>query len=101
MPAPNHERQQMAINPPTAKQLAYLRTLAERTGRTFVWPRTSQQASAEIRKLRATQSDSQIESAIERREIADAIGTGSIDGSRVRDDEVAGWGSSATWSQRS
>jgi len=91
----------MATNTPTAKQLAYLRTLAERTGRTFAWPRTSQQASAEIRKLRAVQSDSRVERAIERREIADAIATGPVDGSRVRADEVAGWGSTATWSQRS
>ena len=91
----------MDTNPPTAKQLAYLRALAERTGRTFAWPRTSQQASAEIRKLRATQSDSRVERAIERREIADAIATGPVDGSRVRDHEVAGWGSTASWSQRS
>jgi hypothetical protein len=101
MPAPDHERQQMVSNPPTGKQLAYLRTLAERTGRTFAWPRTSQEASVEIRKLRAAQSDTQVERRIERREIADAIATGPVDSSQFRTDEVAGWGSTATWSQRS
>ncbi len=29
----------MSIKPPTATQLAYLRTLAERTGRKFISPR--------------------------------------------------------------
>ncbi len=91
----------MATNPPTAKQLAYLKTLAERTGRTFAWPRSSQQASVEIRKLRAARSDSRVERTIERRQIADAIAAGPVDRCRVREGEVAGWGSTATWSQRS
>ena len=46
MPAPNHRRQPMSSTPPTAKQLAYLRRLAERTGKTFATPRTSRDASA-------------------------------------------------------
>jgi Protein of unknown function (DUF3072) len=98
MPAPNHERQQMASNPPTAKQLGYLKTLAERTGQTFAWPRTSLQASIEIRTLRAAQSASRIERKIERREIANAIATGGLDSSRVHEHEVAGWGSNCRWS---
>jgi nucleotide-binding universal stress UspA family protein len=95
MPAANHERQQMASNPPTAKQLAYLKALAERAGQTFAWPGTNLQASIEIRKLRGAQPASRIE----RREIADAIATGGTDSSRVQEHEVAGWGT-ATWSQR-
>jgi hypothetical protein len=101
MPAPNYERQQMGSHPPTAKQLAYLKTLAERTGQTFPWPRTSHQASLEIRRLRGAEPASRTERRIERREIADEIATGGTDSSRVQDHEVAGWGSAATWSQRS
>jgi hypothetical protein len=88
-------------NKPTAKQLAYLRVLTERTGRTFVSPRTSRDASLEIRKLKAAQPDSHLERRIERREIADAIAAGPGDGSRVLDQEIAGWGSTTSWSQRS
>jgi Protein of unknown function (DUF3072) len=87
----------MDNEPPTAKQLAYLRALAERTGRTFAWPRTSRQASAEIRKLR----EAQPESHVERRDMADAVASGPRDSCRVHPHEVAGWGSTASWSQRS
>jgi hypothetical protein len=76
MPAPDHERQPMSSKPPTSKQLAYLRALAERTGQTFAMPRTRQDASAEIRTLKATPAESRLERRIERDEIADAIGTG-------------------------
>jgi hypothetical protein len=91
----------MSSKPPTAKQLAYLRTLAERTGRTFVTPRTSREASAEIRKLRSAQPESRLERRIERKEVADAIAAGPADGAQVRRHEVEGFGSTATWSQRS
>ena len=91
----------MSSKPPTAKQLAYLRALAERTGQTFATPRTSQDASAEIRRLKATPAESRLERRIERNEIADAIGTGAQDSVRVTPNEVTGYGSSATWSQRS
>lgn len=40
---------------PSAKQLAYLRALADRTGQTFTYPRTARQASAEIRRLQTQQ----------------------------------------------
>ena len=91
----------MSSKPPTAKQLAYLRTLAERTGRTFAWPRTSREASAEIRKLRAAEPDSRLERRIERHEVADAIAAGPADDARVLSHEVEGFGSTATWSRRS
>ncbi|MBV8218733.1 MAG: DUF3072 domain-containing protein [Solirubrobacterales bacterium] len=91
----------MSSKPPTPKQLAYLRALAERTGQTFTTPRTSQEASAEIRRLKAAAAESQIERKIERGEIAEAIGTGAQDSVRVTREEISGHGSSATWSQRS
>ena len=37
--------------PPTRKQLAYLRALALRTGTTFTLPRTRRQASRQIAQL--------------------------------------------------
>lgn len=91
----------MSSNPPTSKQLAYLRALAERTGQTFATPRTSQEASAEIRRLKAAPGETRLERSIERGEIADAITTGAQDSVRVTRNEVTGFGSSATWSKRS
>ena len=44
--------------PATGKQLAYLRSLAERTGTTFVTPRDRGHASREIERLRSLQRDS-------------------------------------------
>ena len=38
----------MSSKPPTSKQVAYLKALAERTGQTFATPRTSRDASVEI-----------------------------------------------------
>jgi hypothetical protein len=91
----------MSSKPPTTKQLAYLRTLAERTGRTFVTPTTSREASIEIRKLKSAQPDSRLERRIEHKEVADAIAASPADGARVLNHEVEGFGSTATWSQRS
>jgi hypothetical protein len=91
----------MSSKSPTPKQLAYLKALTERTGQTFAVPRTSQEASAEIRRLRAVPAESQLERRIEHDEIAEAISTGAQDGVRVTPNEVTGYGSSATWRQRS
>lgn len=91
----------MSSEPPTTKQLVYLRVLAERTGQTFAAPRTSRNANAEIRRLKAASAESRVERRIERDEIADAIAAGLQDSTRVIPSEVTGYGSSATWSQRS
>jgi hypothetical protein len=101
MPAPDHERQPMSTKPPTTKQLAYLRALADRAGQTFATPRTSKDASAEIRRLKATPADSRLERKMERDEVADAIAEGPHDSARVASNEVTGYGISATWSRRS
>ena len=84
---------------PTPRQLSYLRTLAERTGQTFTYPATSQDASREIARLKNTPSSSQTERRIERKLIADQIAAGPDDAPRVRADEISGHGSSATWTQ--
>jgi hypothetical protein len=86
--------------PPTGKQLAYLRSLAQRAGQSFAYPNTREQASAEIARLNNARPISRIERSIERRQIADAIAAGPDDASRVTQGEIAGFGSSATWKRR-
>ena len=82
---------------PTARQLAYLRALAQRTGETFTYPHTSADASAEIARLRDRPSSSRIESQLDHRAVSDALATRPDDAVRIRSDEVRGHGSSAHW----
>lgn len=84
---------------PTPRQLGYLRSLATRTGQTFVYPQTSQQASAEIDRLKHTRPSSRTEVRMERKLIADQIATGPADAARVREHEISGHGCSAIWVQ--
>jgi hypothetical protein len=86
---------------PTHRQLRYLKTLAERTGQTFVYPRTIADARTEIDRLKATRPESQLERTIERKHIADQIADGPNDAARVRRSEITGYGSTATWKDRS
>ena len=55
----------MSATPPTAKQLAYLRALANRAGQTFIYPRTRAQASREIERLRTANSLDAVEKFLE------------------------------------
>ena len=84
---------------PTRKQLAYLRKLAHRAGQTFTTPRTRLQASAEIRRLQAIRSTgftfAELEAERAARELNDDLTCS------VKPFEVSGFGSNATWSQRS
>ena len=82
---------------PTSRQLSYLKSLANRTGQTFTYPQTSRQASAEINRLKQTKPSTRTERYVERKLIADQIATGPLDAARVREDEISGRGSSATW----
>jgi hypothetical protein len=82
---------------PTSRQLSYLRSLANRTGQTFTYPQTSRQASAEINRLKHTPPSTRTERYVERKLIADQIAAGPLDAARVRDDEISGRGSTATW----
>jgi hypothetical protein len=85
---------------PTSRQLHFLRALAERTGTTFSYPRTGAEASAEIRRLKAMPSLTRDE----RRQEHDG-GTGDWEALRpssaVRSGEISGYGSTATWAERS
>ena len=86
------------VDRPTRRQLAYLRSLATRTGQTFAYPHTRREASREIQRLNRRSRARATERSIERKDIADAIARGPEDAAAVRPDEVAGFGSTATWS---
>lgn len=83
-------------NKPTARQLSSLKSLAERTGQTFTYPHTAAQASREIDRLKHPKASSRTERYIDRKQI-DQIATGPAEAARVRDDEISGHGSGATW----
>jgi len=83
----------------TPRQLSYLKSLANRAGQTFTYPKTAAQASAEIKRLKNTRPSTRVECRVERKLIADQIQAGPLDAARVREDEIAGHGSSATWVQ--
>jgi hypothetical protein len=83
-------------NPPSAKQLRYLRNLAEQRGESFAYPRTTAEASAQIERLKGRRRDSYADRRRERlqvsREMAERGGASS-----VRETEIVGYGSSARW----
>ena len=82
---------------PTPRQLNYLRSLAERTGQTFAWPKTAAEASAEIRRLEGAKKTPLADRRREHREVRDDMATGRGDAARVRADELSGYGSTARW----
>jgi hypothetical protein len=86
--------------PPTPRQLSYLRSLAMQRGETFAVPQTFAQAGAEIDRLkgrrRMTSAEHRIDRADRKRDSA-AFGRNAAS---VRDSEIEGYGSSATWSSR-
>jgi len=82
----------------TPRQLSYLKSLANRAGQTFTYPKTAAQASAEINRLKHTRPSTQTERHIEHKLIADQIQAGPLDSARVRDDEISGRGSNCRWS---
>jgi hypothetical protein len=85
---------------PSSRQLTYLKALADRTGQTFIYPKTSAQASREIRRLKETRPSTKTERQLERYGDTQAI-EAMQDAVAIHGFEVVGFGSSATWSQRS
>ncbi len=85
---------------PTRKQLNYLRSLAQRTGQTFKQPVTRDDASNEIDRLKRVKATPRADRRRELREVQDDLATGRGDAARVRDDELSGYGSTATWAGR-
>lgn len=87
-------------SPATPRQLRYLRVLADRTGTTFANPKTSDEASREIRRLERLRSLTRSTRRHERRDL-DADRERLKPSSTVGMDEIAGYGSKATWAKRS
>jgi hypothetical protein len=84
------------INPPTAPQLSYLKDLERRTGQTFTYPQTFNQASAEIERLKRAPQLSAAERRLETRELREDFATARGDAAAVRPDEIGGYGAHAT-----
>jgi hypothetical protein len=89
-------------NSPTPRQLAYLRQLANKTGTTFVYPRTAAQAGREITRLKAiTRTGVTFAELQAENEARQLHGDPPLTyGTAIRDDEIDGYGSTATWSRR-
>ncbi len=86
----------MNQRPASAKQLRYLRNLAERRAETFVYPRTAAEASAQIKRLKGRRRDSYADQRRERIQVSREMATRG-DAASVRDTEIVGYGSSARW----
>jgi hypothetical protein len=87
---PNHD------TTPTGAQLRYLRQLADQTGTTFTPPATRRQASAEIARLKRRPRSASFERCDDRGAVGRDVGE-QQPASSVRDDEIQGYGSSASW----
>jgi hypothetical protein len=85
------------LSRPTPKQLGLLRRLADERQVSFPQPQSFGDADWEIKELLKLPRTSRSERHRETREIQDAMATRGGDAAAVRDDEVAGYGSTATW----
>ncbi|HEY5054408.1 MAG TPA: hypothetical protein VII45_13475 [Solirubrobacterales bacterium] len=85
-------------NPPTPRQLSYLRDLALGRGQTFAYPETFEEADRQIKRMLKVKRTSTADRRRETRAIRDAMAEGRGDSASVRMDELAGYGSSARWS---
>jgi hypothetical protein len=82
--------------PPTAKQLRYLRALANQTATTFTPPQSSYEASKAIKEMQQRPVSSHHERDGDRGSVASRDGAaGGVD---VQDDEITGYGSNCRWS---
>jgi hypothetical protein len=86
-----------AQDKPTVAQLRYLRHLAEQRGQTFTTPSTRGEASAEIKRLKASRPSTRRERAIERAEGERHVRREDFDSAAVQPSEIEGYGSDATW----
>jgi hypothetical protein len=84
---------------PSPKQLAALRRLAMQRGQSFIYPKTSGQASAEIRRLLRMQPEDSLARRLDYEEISEDMATRRGDAAQVRLEEIEGYGSSATWAK--
>ena len=82
---------------PTSRQLSYLKDLALSTGGSFAYPQSFDQADREIKRLRKQKRTPTADRRREARELSREMAGRRGDAAGVRADELAGWGSSATW----
>ncbi|HEX3562439.1 MAG TPA: hypothetical protein VHU24_06340 [Solirubrobacterales bacterium] len=83
-------------NPPTTKQVNYLRDLALARGQTFAYPATFDEADREIKRLLKVKRSSRADRRREIRAIsADMAERG--DAASIRSHELGGYGSNAHW----
>jgi len=102
MPTTPDQEATMSPKPPSSRQVNYLKALANRAGQTFTYPMTSGDASREIQRLKAVRPASRVELELERLDLAaeQAAREANCD-VPIHSGEIEGYGSTATWSQRS
>src|SRR5215207_11548249 len=83
--------------PPTPRQQRFLRRLALERGVSFVPPRTRIEASRLIDQLKRRPPEPRSDRRREIRAVQDDLARDRGDGTRVREFEISGYGSSATW----
>src|SRR5215211_2049439 len=83
--------------PPTPRQQRYLRRLALERGVSFVPPRTRFEASRLIDELKRRPPEPRSDRRREVRAVQDDLARDRGDAARVREFEISGYGSSATW----
>src|SRR3954470_12723754 len=83
--------------PPTARQQSYIRRLALARGISFTPPKTVAEASTLINQLKRRRPDDAGTRRRELKAVRADLAAGRGDATRVRDHEVDGYGSSATW----
>jgi hypothetical protein len=62
--------------PATAKQMRYLRSLADARGESFAYPQSAAQASAEIERLKRRRRDTRSERYFDRLAVSRALASG-------------------------
>jgi hypothetical protein len=82
---------------PTPRQQRYLRQLALARGVSFVPPHTRREASRLIDELKRRPREPRSDRRREVRGVQDDLARGRGDAARVREFEISGYGSSATW----
>jgi hypothetical protein len=83
--------------PPTARQQRYLRQLALERGVSFVPPRTCFEASRLINQLKRQPPEPRADRRREIRAVRDDLARDRGGAARVRESEISGYGSTATW----
>lgn len=94
------DSQPHSANPPTPRQLSYLRDLALGRGQSFAYPATFEEADREIKRLLGERRTGAAERRREVRAVRDGMARGHGDAASVRSEEVGGYGSSAHWRTR-